>query len=118
MGGLDCRYYISSLGGHRYTASLTTVGTPHYGSPWADLLLSYVDIQDWFPIVPEGYQNLNAKFLNDIFNPNNPDHPDVQYFSVVGSVEISPFDPFYVPYRYIHSIEGMTYQESKISEYL
>lgn len=39
MGGLDCRYYISKLGGYRYTASLTTIGTPHRGSSWADLLV-------------------------------------------------------------------------------
>ena len=37
MGGLDCRYYISSLGGHKYVSSLTTIGTPHRGTSWADL---------------------------------------------------------------------------------
>ena len=37
MGGLDSRYYISSLGGHRYVSSLTTIATPHRGSPWASL---------------------------------------------------------------------------------
>src|SRR5438874_2494875 len=37
MGGLDCRDMISSLGMADKVASLTTVGTPHHGSPVADI---------------------------------------------------------------------------------
>src|SRR5262245_41809375 len=36
MGGLDARYFISKLGGADRVLSLTTVGTPHRGSPFAD----------------------------------------------------------------------------------
>lgn len=38
-GGLDARYAISKLGMDKYTASLTTIGTPHRGSSLADLLV-------------------------------------------------------------------------------
>jgi triacylglycerol esterase/lipase EstA (alpha/beta hydrolase family) len=31
------RHFISNLGGHKVVASLTTIGTPHRGSAYADL---------------------------------------------------------------------------------
>jgi triacylglycerol lipase len=37
MGGLDARYAISSLGLSTKVASLTTIGSPHRGTPIADL---------------------------------------------------------------------------------
>lgn len=37
MGGLDARYAISRLGLSKRVASLTTIGTPHRGTPLADL---------------------------------------------------------------------------------
>lgn len=37
MGGLDARYAISKLGLRKKVASLTTIGTPHRGTPVADL---------------------------------------------------------------------------------
>ena len=37
MGGLDARYAIARLGLARNVASLTTIGSPHRGSPLADL---------------------------------------------------------------------------------
>ena len=36
MGGVDARFYISQLGGHRKVASLTTLASPHRGSTAAD----------------------------------------------------------------------------------
>lgn len=38
-GGLDSRYAITHLGLDKYTASLTTVNTPHRGCSYADYLL-------------------------------------------------------------------------------
>src|SRR5438876_4768867 len=37
MGGLDARYAISRLGLSDKVASLTTIGTPHLGTPIADI---------------------------------------------------------------------------------
>ena len=39
-GGLDSRYAISKLGADKYTASLTTINTPHRGCIFAEYLLS------------------------------------------------------------------------------
>src|SRR5262245_36227257 len=36
MGGLDARWYVGRLGGHRRVASLTTIATPHRGTTVAD----------------------------------------------------------------------------------
>jgi triacylglycerol lipase len=36
MGGLDARWYVGRLGGHRRVASLTTIATPHRGTYLAD----------------------------------------------------------------------------------
>lgn len=41
MGGLDARYLISKLGYEDKIASLTTVATPHRGTPFADWLLKW-----------------------------------------------------------------------------
>jgi triacylglycerol lipase len=37
MGGLDARYALARLGLSRNVASLTTIGSPHHGTPLADL---------------------------------------------------------------------------------
>lgn len=42
MGGLDARYLASQLGCSERVASVTTIATPHWGSPVAD----WVDRQE------------------------------------------------------------------------
>lgn len=37
MGGLDARYAVTTLGLSKKVASITTIGTPHHGTPLADL---------------------------------------------------------------------------------
>lgn len=41
MGGLDTRYAIAFLGCADKVASLTTIATPHHGSPLADLVVEH-----------------------------------------------------------------------------
>jgi hypothetical protein len=43
MGGLDARYLISKLGYGTKVASLTTISTPHRGSPLADVALGLTE---------------------------------------------------------------------------
>jgi len=38
-GGIDARYFISTLAGDKMVASLTTLSTPHLGTPIADYLM-------------------------------------------------------------------------------
>ena len=45
-GGLDCRYAMAFCGAAPYVASLTTVSTPHRGSPFADYMLTKVSAKN------------------------------------------------------------------------
>jgi triacylglycerol lipase len=75
MGGLDARYYITHLGGHKKVASLTSLASPHRGSTAADY-----EMQTWHSL----YRHLPA--VTDLtrasmqqFNNRTPDHRDVIY---------------------------------------
>lgn len=48
MGGLDARFLISRLGGHEIIGALATIGSPHWGTPLADLA---VKAKQHWPIV-------------------------------------------------------------------
>ena len=43
LGGLDSRYLVSNLGMAGQAVSLTTMGTPHTGSSFADWLVDRLD---------------------------------------------------------------------------
>jgi triacylglycerol lipase len=86
MGGLDARYAISQLGLAPRVASLTTIGTPHHGTPLADaghalfgtvmrLLRRIVDLSAFGDLTTAGMARFNAEV---------PDSPEVAYASVVG----------------------------------
>ena len=54
------------------------------------LLLSVLD--------SPAYANLTSTYLNTIFNPATPDHPNVKYFSVAGRIaNMSVWHPLWVP---------------------
>ena len=43
MGGLDCRYLVSQIQPKSFTPiTLTTISTPHRGSPFADYVIDNV----------------------------------------------------------------------------
>lgn len=66
-GGLDCRLMISRYNMGDKVASLTTMGTPHFGVKFADVLLSFI---------PEGFVNLVSKIINNIFRKYGDTNPD------------------------------------------
>ncbi|CAK5263348.1 unnamed protein product, partial [Mycena citricolor] len=75
MGGLDCRHLISHIKPTEYIPlSLTSVSTPHRGSPswigarFPPLCLAFLNVVD-----SPAYANLTTSFLNDVFNPQTPD---------------------------------------------
>lgn len=91
LGGLDSRYMISRLGMHAQVLSLTTIGTPHRGTAFADWgvmrlskffspLLRAVGIPDdcFFDLTTDACRR---------FNEQTPDMPGVRYFSVAGVCE-------------------------------
>jgi triacylglycerol lipase len=84
MGGLDARYAISKLGLSDCVASLTTVGTPHRGTPVAD---GTKHLASWLRrLGAEGIWDVSTHRMLE-FNRDVPDHPGVEYFSWVSSVD-------------------------------
>lgn len=110
MGGLDARSFLSPNNPNDITqhiASLTTIGTPHQGSPVADALFSAVDGKAAFSlgslaedtlrdiilrlhISLNGLHDLTTWHMAD-FNQANPDNNNVRYFSIAGVGRTSPF---------------------------
>jgi triacylglycerol lipase len=88
MGGLDARYMISRLGMHDRILSLTTLGTPHRGSPFADwgirrLSLTLKPVAKLFDVPDQAFFDLTTESCQT-FNADVPDVPGVRYFSVAG----------------------------------
>jgi triacylglycerol lipase len=106
MGGLDSRFMLSPANPDRIAApirSLTTISTPHQGSPIADLL-DHPDELIPFPHLPfggvanpletalkklgislDGLRNLTSDYCQHVFNPTYINAPQVSYYSVAGS---------------------------------
>lgn len=86
MGGLDARYALSQLGLSRKVASLVTVGTPHRGTPLADLgsaggvfaALSRLGMK------VDALRDLTTERMS-AFNAAVPDASGVLYACVVGA---------------------------------
>ena len=105
QGGLDSRFMLSPGNSHTTPAndlsgriaSLSTIGSPHHGSPIADLLagqevsgplgtLARVAIRELLEalgINPNALFDLETGRMRE-FNRKYPDHPEVRYFSVAG----------------------------------
>ncbi|MCW5801286.1 MAG: hypothetical protein KIT31_02655 [Deltaproteobacteria bacterium] len=113
MGGLDARYALSRLGLARRVRTLVTIGTPHLGTPIADLaslgavswarkMLATIglplDALDW--LTTAGATRFNAEIL---------DAPGVRYACVVGGMR-APKTPIALPlvpaHAYLRRIAG------------
>ena len=121
-GGLDARYAISKLGLAPYTASLTTVSTPHHGCRFVDYAIR----------LPEGLYRLVARCFDRTFSrfwDKNPDFytathqfstassrafnesvsdvPGVFYQSYASKMRDCFSDPLlWIPYCLIKPLEG------------
>jgi triacylglycerol lipase len=92
MGGLDARYAISRLGLANRVASLTTIGTPHQGTPLADTSLIVRELPllrrallSQFGLDFDGVYDLTTTQMR-AFNDTVPDVRGVRYTSYVGWV--------------------------------
>lgn len=104
QGGIDARYLISTLHYGDRVAALATVGTPHQGTPVADVAVGVVAVSGFTAAVlndlllavqgltsndtgnPNVKANL-AQLATDTmkkFNVQNPDDARVRYYSVAG----------------------------------
>lgn len=107
MGGLDSRWLISRLGYGDRVASLTTVATPHRGSPVADAALGLIPGLAR-PVVDAiasalyglilGFDDQRMVETTEVlssagavrFNADTPDDPRVAYFSIVAKTSGDP----------------------------
>src|SRR5262249_30624835 len=85
MGGLDARYAISELGLSEIVASLTTVGTPHRGTPLADLSTSLLGRLSAHEMPLAAVGDLTTARMAE-FNRRFANVPGVEYRCFVSSV--------------------------------
>ena len=90
MGGLDARYAISCLGLHEQVLSLTTLGTPHLGSPVADMGVTRLEryLKPWLKylrIPHDAFYDLMTDRCN-AFNEKVTDIESVNYFAIAGRI--------------------------------
>ncbi|MEO6771842.1 MAG: alpha/beta fold hydrolase [Kofleriaceae bacterium] len=90
MGGLDARYALAHLGLAARVRSLVTVGTPHRGTPIADLAIDGPLGLARRAIAALGISMTAVDWLTtaalERFNQEVPDAPGVRYACVVGGV--------------------------------
>jgi len=88
MGGLDARYLISRLGMADRVLTLTTIGTPHRGSSFADWGIRRLGrvvqpVLEMLDLPRQAFHDLTRDSCRR-FNELVPDAPQVRYFSVAG----------------------------------
>lgn len=111
MGGLDARYLISRLGQAGRVLSLTTVGTPHRGSAFAEWSVSRFarvlrPVFRLFGIDEQGILDLMPAACS-AFNDTVPDAPGVRYFSVAGDCGPGwPGPEWHLSHRVVTAAEG------------
>jgi triacylglycerol lipase len=133
MGGLDARRLISQspaidAGGVKVPINvLATIGTPHRGSPIADVValqfvpklhvfapvlaaakLALGDVLGHFGVSLEGLRDLTTEAAPG-FNAQFPDHPNVRYLSFAGGGRpgFQATSGFFLPYHeFIRICEG------------
>jgi triacylglycerol lipase len=111
MGGLDARYLVAKLGMENRVCSVTTIGTPHRGSPFADwgvgrfarLLEPFLRLVG---IPFDAFHDLTTDRCRR-FNEDVPDVPGVRYFAVAGVCE-RPWVglEWELPFRIVNRCEG------------
>jgi triacylglycerol lipase len=111
MGGLDARFMVSRLGmGHR-VLTLTTLGTPHRGSSFADwgvyrltrVVKPVLELCGW---PTQAFVDLTTASCRR-FNEEVPDVAGVRYFSVAGRHDGNLLLPeWYLSYSIVKKCEG------------
>jgi len=113
LGGLDARYALTHLGLAGRVRSLVTVGTPHRGTPIADLVLDGPigwahRVLRAIGVPIEAVEWLSTEAL-ERFNREVPDVPGVRYACVVGGMQrvdsIVPL-PLVPAHAYLRKVAG------------
>ena len=111
MGGLDARYMISKLDMGERVLSLTTLGTPHRGTPFAAWGIERLErlvkpVFDLLTIPTQAFYDLTTVGCCS-FNEQVPNVPSVRYFSIAGRHRDHLFNPSWLlPYAVVYREEG------------
>ena len=110
MGGLDARHMISHLGMHDRVRSLTTIGTPHRGTAFADwgirrLGRTVKPLLNFLGIPTTAFDDLTTESCLR-FNERTPDAPGVRYYSVAGACPREVLSPPWRPVAELIASEG------------
>ncbi|CCJ29643.1 unnamed protein product [Pneumocystis jirovecii] len=115
MGGLDCRYLISKINPKKYqVGSLTTIATPHRGTYFANYCLKLINalnisktcnLFSLMGLQTQVIEELTTTYMENVFNKNVIDDPNVLYFSYGASFVPSFFNIFRL--NKINNAEGM-----------
>jgi triacylglycerol lipase len=111
LGGLDARYMISRLDMGGRVLSLTTLGTPHRGSAFADWGISRLSrvvnpLLKMLSIPSRAFYDLTTSACR-AFNKQVPDVPRVHYLSVAGDYDGKTVRPeWLLPYHIVLESEG------------
>jgi triacylglycerol lipase len=106
MGGLDARHLISRkiAAFSPRVLSLTTIGTPHAGTPFADVgdarFEQVIDALLAVGVDVRGFRDLTVAAAVD-FNANNPNANAVSYFSIAGQFAPGLADLLRIPHEII-----------------
>ncbi|KAI9255488.1 Alpha/Beta hydrolase protein [Sporodiniella umbellata] len=128
MGGLDCRHLLANYRSRPYNVqSLTTISTPHRGSPVMDWFKDHLGLgsdptwsmstntkkqlarwEKWFLhyFDTPAYSQLTTDFCLNHFNPNTPDDTSVEYYSYGASVKMSNTSLLSFPGKLVYHKEG------------
>lgn len=115
MGGLDARYAISALGISKKVASLTTIGSPHRGTPIADLgtgllgdKLKLRGLLEKLGLEVGAFYDLTTQRMTT-FNAQVPDAKGVSYGCYLAHLPQGPrgsSSVLWPVYRYLHGKAG------------
>lgn len=135
MGGLDCRYLATHLTDRNFQIlSITTIATPHRGSPFADHFLAAVgreripQVITLLDLLPNGggdgkaFECLTVEHMRQ-FNEETPDVDGIKYFSWGARYEPGLIDTWKYPHSVILEREGendglVSVQSAKWGTYL
>ncbi|HMC64035.1 MAG TPA: alpha/beta fold hydrolase [Gemmataceae bacterium] len=111
MGGLDSRYMVSRLGMAERVLTLTSLGTPHRGTSFADWGIGRLErlvkpIFSFLGIPTQAFYDLTTASCRT-FNDQVPDDPRVRYFSVAGRHDSRYLHPgWLLPHSIVQQAEG------------
>ncbi|MEX0993973.1 MAG: alpha/beta fold hydrolase [Balneolaceae bacterium] len=121
MGGLDLRYALTHTDVSNHIASITTVATPHRGTSLAEFVLDTPnkfrekvgEFFNWFgeSMYPKSksdsvgaIKQLTRSYIQETFNPSNPDLEGLKYYSYSAAVGQGTDQPVNPIYRYQNKI--------------